>query len=66
MLPNILKPFKSNKQNLLRVGPKKDGGYIIDQRVIKKSKTVEKKNESGWLGKFEVSDLFLDVRISLN
>ena len=40
MLPNILKPFKSNKQNLLRVGPRKDGGYIIDQRVIKKSKTV--------------------------
>jgi hypothetical protein len=40
VLPNILKPFKSNKQNLLRVGPKKDGGYIIDQRVIKKSTTV--------------------------
>ena len=40
MLPNILKPFKSNKSNLLRVGPKKDGGYIIDKRVINKSKTV--------------------------
>ena len=40
MLPNILKPFKSNNQNLLRVGPKKDGGYIIDKRIIKKSKTI--------------------------
>jgi len=40
VLPNILKPFKSNKSNLLRVGPKKDGGYIIDKRVINKSKTV--------------------------
>lgn len=40
MLPNNLKPFKSNKHNLLRVGPRKDGGYIIDRRVIKKSKTV--------------------------
>jgi len=40
VLPNILKPFKSNNQNLLRVGPKKDGGYIIDRRIIKKSKTI--------------------------
>jgi hypothetical protein len=40
VLPNILKPFKSNNQNLLRVGPKKDGGYIIDKRIIKKSKTI--------------------------
>jgi len=40
VLPNNLKPFKSNKHNLLRVGPRKDGGYIIDRRVIKKSKTV--------------------------
>ena len=40
MLPNIFKPFRSNKHNLLRVGPRKDGGYIIDKRVIKRSKTV--------------------------
>ena len=40
MLPNILKPFKSKRYNLLRVGPKKDGGYIIDKRVINKSKTI--------------------------
>ena len=40
MLPNIFKPFRSNRYNLLRVGPRKDGGYIIDRRVIKKSKTV--------------------------
>ena len=40
MLPHIFKPFRSNKYNLLRVGPRKDGGYIIDRRVIKSSKTV--------------------------
>ena len=40
MLPHIFKPFRSNKYNLLRVGPRKDGGYIIDRRVIKRSKTV--------------------------
>ena len=40
MLPNILKPFKSRRHNLLRVGPKKDGGYIIDKRIINKSKTI--------------------------
>jgi len=40
VLPNILKPFKSNYQNLLRVGPKKDGGYIIDKRIMNKSKTI--------------------------
>jgi hypothetical protein len=40
VLPHIFKPFRSNKYNLLRVGPRKDGGYIIDRRVIKRSKTV--------------------------
>jgi len=40
VLPNIFKPFRSNRYNLLRVGPRKDGGYIIDRRVIKRSKTV--------------------------
>ena len=40
MLPNIFKPFRSNKYNLIRVGPRKDGGYIIDKRVIRRSKTV--------------------------
>jgi hypothetical protein len=40
VLPNILKPFKSNKYNLLRIGPKKDGGYVIDKRIIYKSKTI--------------------------
>ena len=40
MLPNFFKPFRSNRYNLLRVGPRKDGGYIIDRRVIKRSKTV--------------------------
>ena len=40
MLPKILKPFKSLKQNLLRVGPKTDGGYVLDKRIIDKTKTI--------------------------
>ena len=40
MLPKIFKPYKSIRRNLVRIGPKKDGGYIIDKRVIKKSDTI--------------------------
>ena len=40
MLPKILKPFKSNINNLIRIGPKKDGGYVIDKRVIKKTNKI--------------------------
>ena len=40
MLPKIFKPYRSNKQNLLRIGPKSDGGYIIDRRVIKKTSVI--------------------------
>ena len=34
MLPFNLKPIYSNKKNLLRLGPKRDGGYILDKRII--------------------------------
>ena len=40
MLPKIFKPYKSNKKNLIRVGPNIDGGYVIDKRVINKTKTI--------------------------
>ena len=40
MLPKILKPYHSKKSNLVRIGPKKDGGYVIDKRAINKSKTI--------------------------
>ena len=40
MLPKIFKPLKSNKENLIRIGPNKDGGYIIDKRVINKTKKI--------------------------
>ena len=40
MLPKIFKPFKSNKDNLIRIGPNKDGGYVIDKRVINKTKKI--------------------------
>jgi len=34
MLPKHLKPFHINNENLTRVGPKLDGGYILDKRII--------------------------------
>ena len=40
MLPNIFKPHKSIKSNLIRVGPNKDGGYVIDKRIVKKTNKI--------------------------
>ena len=37
MLPNFLKPYQINNSNLIRIGPNKDGGYVIDKRIIKKT-----------------------------
>ena len=40
MLPKFLKPYQVNKLNLLRIGPKKDGGYVIDKRIINQTKIL--------------------------
>ena len=40
MLPKFLKPYQISNSNLVRVGPKTDGGYIIDKRILKKSKIL--------------------------
>ena len=40
MLPKFLKPYQIRNSNLIRVGPKTDGGYIIDRRVLSKSKIL--------------------------
>ncbi len=40
MLPKFLKPLNIKRSNLIRIGPKKDGGYIIDKRILGKSKTL--------------------------
>ena len=40
MLPKFLKPLHVNRSNLIRIGPKKDGGYIIDKRILNKSNTL--------------------------
>jgi len=37
MLPKIFKPYDIKLKNLIRIGPKYDGGYVIDKRVIKKT-----------------------------
>ena len=46
MLPKIFKPYRSFKKNLVRIGPRTDGGYVIDKRVIKKSNTIIKSSET--------------------
>ena len=40
MLPTYLKPYHTNLSNLIRLGRKSDGGYVIDKRVIKKTKVI--------------------------
>ena len=34
MLPKYLKPFHIKNENLIRIGPKLDGGYVLDKRII--------------------------------
>ena len=40
MLPTFLKPYHTDLSNLIRLGRKSDGGYVIDKRVIKKTKVI--------------------------
>ena len=40
MLPIFLKPYHTNHSNLIRLGRKSDGGYVIDKRVIRKTRVV--------------------------
>ena len=40
MLPKFLKPYQISNSNLVRVGPKTDGGYVVDKRIFKKSKML--------------------------
>ena len=37
MLPKYLKPLHVKKSNLMRIGPKTDGGYIVDRRILGKN-----------------------------
>ena len=36
MFSKKLKPIFTSKKNLIRLGPKRDGGYVVDKRIIKK------------------------------
>ena len=40
MFSNKLKPIFTDKKNLLRLGPKRDGGYIVDKRIIGKIRYI--------------------------
>ena len=37
MLPKFLKPYQVDFSNLIRIGPKTDGGYVVDKRVLKRT-----------------------------
>ena len=34
MLPKFLKPFHIDDKKLVRIGPKLDGGYVIDKKSV--------------------------------
>ena len=40
MLPTFLKPYHTDLSNLIRLGRKSDGGYVIDKRVISKTRAI--------------------------
>ena len=40
MLPTFLKPYHVDNNNLTRIGPKLDGGYVVDKRSIQESNTI--------------------------
>jgi len=40
MLPKYLKPFHIDNENLVRIGPKLDGGYILDKRIVHITKKI--------------------------
>ena len=40
MLPTFLKPYHTDLSNLIRLGRKLDGGYVVDKRVIRKTKVI--------------------------
>jgi hypothetical protein len=40
VLPKFLKPFHITKSYLIRIGPKTDGGYIVDKRIFNKTDTL--------------------------
>ena len=35
MFSKKIKPVFVSNKNLIRIGPKRDGGYVIDKRIIK-------------------------------
>ena len=40
MLPTFLKPYHVDNNHLTRIGPKLDGGYVVDKRSIQESNTI--------------------------
>ena len=40
MLPNFLKPYHIDDHKLVRVGPKLDGGYVIDKKSILNTEVI--------------------------
>ena len=57
MLPNFLKPYHTALSNLIRLGRKSDGGYVIDKRVISKTRAIITCGlEAEWLSLIHISE----------
>ena len=61
MLPKYLKPFHISNENLARIGPKLDGGYILDKRIIH---TTDKIITCGLNDDWEFEKHFLKIKPS--
>ena len=61
MLSKYLKPFHVNNADLIRFGPKYDGGYVIDKRIIS---TIEEIVTCGLNDDWEFEKSFLKIKPS--
>ena len=61
MLPKYLKPFHIDSEKLTRIGPKLDGGYILDKRIIH---LTEKIITCGLNDDWEFEKKFLEINPS--
>ena len=51
MLPTFLKPYHLENDYLIRIGPKLDGGYVLDKRSIQHCQVqIHNQDDEGAIG----------------
>ena len=64
MIPSYLKPYHTDLSNLIRLGRKYDGGYVIDKRVIGKTRVIITCGlEAEWSFEKEFQKINVDCKI---